>query len=289
MSDVAGAADAAALAAAAASRAAPGPAWFTGKVDAETINSWTKKGYDINDPVKVATELTKAYSNAEGLLGRPKDQLIYVPTDFTKEPDAVKAAFQRLGAPVDAKDYDFPALKGKDGKVTNMALESALRTVAGETLLTKDAAAKVAVAVVKYQADAATAASAEEAAALTTERATLAKNWGVTPERIQEAPNMVVAKAAAAALKVTQEHLNALEKTIGYAKTMEMFREIGSRMGEDKFIKTEIDGNTQIASKEAALARREALKKDTAWVARLNNGDTAAARELMDLNTIISA
>jgi hypothetical protein len=278
-----------AAAAAAAAVAAPGPAWFAGKVDKEITDSWTAKGYDINDPVKVATELTKAYKNAEGLLGRPKDQLIYVPTDFTKEPDAVKAAFQRLGAPVDAKDYDFPALKDKDGKVTNMALENALRAVSGEALLTKDAASKVAAAVVKTQADAATAQKAEEAAALTTERATLAKNWGVTPERLQEAPNMVVAKAAAAALKITPEILNALEKSAGYAKTMEMFREIGARMGEDKFIKTEVDGKTQIASKEAAQARLAELKRDTAWVARLNNGDTAANRELTDLNTIISA
>ena len=70
---------------------------------------------------------------------------------------------------------------------------------------------------------------------------------------------------------------------------MEMFREVGARMGEDKFIKTEVDGKTQVASKEAALARRATLMKDTAWVARLNAADTAATRELTDLNTIISA
>src|ERR1017187_7006119 len=135
MTDNAGAAGSEGAAGAAGGAAAAGTPWFSGKVDADIVNHWTSKGYDVNDPVKVATELTKAYKNAEGLLGRPKDQLIYVPTDFAKEPDAVKAAFQRLGAPIDAKDYDFPALKGKDGKVTNMALESALRTVAGETLL----------------------------------------------------------------------------------------------------------------------------------------------------------
>lgn len=268
---------------------APGPAWFTGKVDKEIVDSWTAKGYDLNDPVKVATELTKAYKNAEGLLGRPKDQLIYVPTDFAKEPDAVKAAFQRLGAPVDAKDYDFPALKNDKGEVTDPALADVLRTVSAANHLPKTAAAAIADAVVKHVAAAETADAAEEAAALTTERATLAKNWGVTPERLQEAPNMVVAKAAAAALKVTPEVLNALEKTVGYAKTMEMFREVGARMGEDKFIKTEVDGKTQVASKEAALARRATLMKDTAWAARVSAGDTAAVRELTDLNTIISA
>ena len=31
---------------------APGPAWFTGKVDKEIVDSWTAKGYDLNDPVR---------------------------------------------------------------------------------------------------------------------------------------------------------------------------------------------------------------------------------------------
>ena len=289
MTDDAGAAAAAAAAAAAKGSPPPGPAWFTGKVDAETVNTWTAKGYDLNDPVKVAVELTKWGKNAEGLLGRPRDQLIYVPPDASKEPDAIKAAFQRLGAPVDPKDYAFPALQDKDGKVTNMALEGVLRSMAADAMLPKDAAAKVAAAVVKYQADTEKTNQAEFAANLTKERATLASNWKTTPDKLQEAPNMVVAKAAAAALKVTPEHLVALEKTMGYAKVMEMFREVGARMGEDKFIKTEVDGKEQIASKDAAIARKKELYKDENWVKRVNAGDTAAMRELTDLNTILSA
>lgn len=278
------AAAAAAAAAVTAAAAAAGTPWFNGKVESETIGYWQNKGYDVNDPVAVANGLTKAYREAESKLGVPSAQLIRVPVDPTKDHDGMKVVFQRLGMPLDPKDYDFPALKGADGKVANTALESALRTVANEAFLPKDAAAKVAAAVVKYNTDTQTALEAEYAATLLKEKETIKTNWGVN-----EAANRVVAQRGAELLGLTREDLSALEKVAGYARVMEGLRNVGAKNGEDTFIRQPGGGADKIASVDQAKARVAELKADTAWVARYLAGDATAKREMGDLMVIISS
>lgn len=286
MSDTNGAAAGAAGGAAGAAGAAGGTAgaapWFTGKVDADVIAHWQNKGYDVNDPVKVSTELTKAYREAERLIGAPPAQVIRLPVDPLKDPDGMKAVFQRLGAPVDPKDYDFPSLKDKDGKVTDAALETTLRTAAADAWLPKEAAAKVAAAVTKHLADTKKALDAEVAAALTEEKGKLQANWGTQHDR-----NMVIAQNAVAALGVKPEQVATLEKSVGYAAVMEMFRNIGTKIGEAKFLKNPGDGGSEIMTREMAQARKQELMTDTEWVKRYNNGGKAELREMTDLNKLI--
>ena len=289
MSDVNAASVAAAAAAQAASAAAAATPWFQGKVDADIIGHWQNHGYDVNDPVKVSVELTKAHREAEKLIGAPSAQIIRLPVDPSKDPDGMKAVFQRLGMPLDAKDYEFPALKDKDGKIADTRLEAALRTAATDAMLPKAAAERVAAAVVKHQADVATAAAADTAAKAVTSVAELAKNWGTTPDKLDVSPNMLVARNAALALKVPKEAIEALQGQVGYAAVMEMFRSLGSRMGEDTFIRAPGGGGSEkIASVSQAKARYTELKADKAWSERLMAGDTAAKREFESLMTIIS-
>ena len=262
----------------------PGSPWFTGKVDAETIGFWQNKGLDVNDPHAVANGITRFYREAESKLGAPAAQLIRLPADPAKDHEAMKAVWQRLGAPLDAKDYDFPALKGADGKVTNTALEAALRTASGEAFLPKDAAAKIAAAVVKYNTDTAASTEAENVANLVKEKALLATNWGAS-----QAANMVVAKAAAAALGFTPEDVSALESVKGYAHVMEMMRSIGAKIGEDKHIMGPGPGGEKIVSVDQAKARVADLKADKEWSNRYLNGDATAKREMGDLMTIIAS
>ena len=261
-----------------------GTPWFTGKVDSETIGYWQNKGLDVNDPVTVANGITKFYREAESKLGVPASQLLLLPVDPLKDSDGMKAIWQRLGAPLDAKDYDFPALKGADGKVTNTALESALRTAAGEAMLPKDAAAKVAASVSKYLADTKTASEAEHAANLVKERDALAKNWGANAQI-----NLAVAKNAATALGITPEEVSALESVIGYSRVMETLRNIGSKIGEDKFIRAPGQDGTKVASVDQAKARLAELGKDEAFRSRYMAGDSAAKREMGDLMVLISS
>lgn len=281
MTDEAAAA-AAAVAAAAAAAAAAKP-WYDGQADAEMVGHWQNKGYDVTSPAKIAIEATKAHREAEKLVGAPASQLIRLPADPGKDPEGMRAVWQRLGAPKDAAEYDLPQLKDKDGKVTDAALDTTLRTAMAKVNLPKDMAGEITAAIVKHNTDVAVAKAAELEATLVTERETLRKNWGAN-----EPANRVIATNAAKALGLTEVEINALEKTVGYARVMEMLRNIGTKIGEDKFIKGE-GGETKIASRDQANARLTELKQDKAWVKRYNDGDTLAKREMHDLMVIITA
>lgn len=195
----------------------------------------------------------------------------------------MKAVFQRLGMPIDPKDYDFPSLKNEKGEVTDTALEATLRTASEDAMLSKEAAAKVSAAITKHLADAGKTKSAADTAALAEEKGKLLENWG--PKHAQ---NMVVAQNAAAALGVQQADIEALEKAVGYSRVMEMFRAIGSKIGEDKFITNDgPGGKISIATKEQAQARITELKSDKAWTTRYLEGGVAEQREMSDLTKIV--
>ena len=92
----------------------------------------------------------------------------------------------------------------------------------------------------------------------------------------------VVAQNAAKALGIAPEEVNALEKIKGYAATMEMLRNIGSKIGEDKFIVSP-QGSGGTMSKDQAQARIAELMSDKAWTTRYTGGDKTAFREYQDL------
>lgn len=267
---------------AAAAAAAAAKPWHQGVADPETIALWTNKKWDFTDPGKLAVEVTKSYSSAEKLIGQPPQNLLRVPTDLNTDTEAVTAVLRRLGAPTDAKEYDFPVLKGQDGKVTDTALDGTLRTSFQKLNVPKSMAAEIAAAVVKHNTDVATAKATETAAAFKVEHDTLAKNWGT------EAPtNKVIAQNAAKALGMTPEEVQALENTIGYARTMETLRNIGTKIGEDKFVRPAGPGGQQIQTRDQVVQRIEELKTNKEWVTRYTSGDKAAFKEMNDLTKLL--
>src|SRR5258708_36738726 len=66
--------DAAAAAAAAAAATVGAKPWHDG-IEAETLGFWQNKGYDLTSPLKLATELTKQYPQAETHIGAPTGRL----------------------------------------------------------------------------------------------------------------------------------------------------------------------------------------------------------------------
>jgi len=126
--------------------------------------------------------------------------------------------------------------------------------------------------------------SAKAAGGLAQEQDKLSKNWG-----FNAAGNKVVAENAMRALGVSDEQMAAMRGTVGYAATMEMFRNIGSRMGEGKFVDGENKGDGNMAmTKDAAKYRLDQLQNDSAWFTRYRNGDAVAAKEFNDLTRMSS-
>ena len=126
-------------------------------------------------------------------------------------------------------------------------------------------------------------AASDKAAALALERDTLTRSWGPNFET-----NKFVAAQAARALGVDPATVTALENQVGYAKVMEMFRNIGTKIGEDKFVAGAAPAGNGAFTREQAMERKAELMRDGAWVAKYLAGDNQAGREMTGLNVMIS-
>lgn len=257
--------------------------WYEGKADAETVGYFQNRGWDKKDAVTVALEASAAHRAAEKLIGAPADQMIRLPKP--EDAVAVKAMWQRLGAPADAKDYKFDGIKFADGTELDQKFTDFLRTSFGELHLPQDRASRIAQSIVKYMDAEDAREAADTAATLKTEQDALAKNWGTNSEAFK-----LVARNTALNLGIDPAAVQALEKLdkVGFAKVMDMFYKIGQKTGEDKFITNNFGGGAGgIMTREAAIARKAELKRDVAWVNRYLNGDTEAKKEMTSLDTII--
>lgn len=260
----------------------PADPWYKGKVDDRTIGHWQNRfAAKMNDPAELALAVTQSYLEAERFIGAPPNQIVRLPQD-PKDEAGWKAVWSKLGAPGDAKDY---ALTGPDGKPLPADVDALLRDTASKTNMTKDAASAMASAVAKHLESSQVQSAANKQAALQQEHEALQKNWGANVEA-----NKLLAKLTAQKLGVGEAEVVALEQAVGYAKVMEMFRSLGQRMGEDKFITNNGSGvNNGIMSVQQAVARRSELMADKAWVDRYFQNDAQCVREMSAVNTIIAS
>lgn len=269
--------DAAAVAAAAAAAAAAKP-WYE-PLDADTKGYLTTKGLDKKTAVEAFAEAAKSHREAEKFVGAPANEMVRLP----KEANAPEweGVHQRLGKPKDKAEYDFATVKRAGDVALDAAFVDAMKDAAFAANMTKDAATRFVADVVKTQ-DAVTAASdALKADKLTAEKTELKKNWGAN-----EAANLVIARSAAAALGVPPEGVAALEGIIGYAKVMEMFRDIGTKIGEDRFV-TAGGQKGNVMTRDQAVSQKNAHKNDKAWVTRFLAGGVEEKRTMDALDRII--
>jgi len=258
-----------------------GPAWYEGKVDAETLGHWQNRGWHTKSAEEVAIEATKAHREAERFIGAPANELLRMPK---ADADAVtlQSFWGRLGAPNDKTGYDLSGVKFADGTPLDDAFVQTFRETAASLHLPKDAAAGVAQAFVKFLDNADMAEATEHSAALQTERDALAKSWGPNYNA-----NLLVAQNTARALGLDPDTVGALEKQIGYTKVLEMFRTIGTKIGEDKFVSGNSPAGPGVMTREQAVASKADLMKDTAWVQRYLANGAAELRQMLALNTLI--
>lgn len=270
----------AAAAAAAAGAVAGTPTPWTAGLDAELLGHAQNRGWHDKSADAVAREALKAHREAETLIGLPADRVLKLPKDASDEA-GWKAVYARLGTPADPKEYDFSAVKFKDGSELTPAFVDHIRNVAATSHLSKEAAVEVAKGVVAYLDSSSEGETAEKTARLAEEKAKLATEWGANLDA-----NKYVATQTALKLGVKPEEVASLENLIGYARTMELFRSIGQKIGEDSFI-TNGGPNPGVMTREQAIARKAELLRDEAWAKRYTAGDATANRELQALLAII--
>ena len=270
-------------AAAAANTAKP---WHDG-FDPDTLGYMQNRGLDKKDAKTAFSETVKAHQEAQKkvteITGANAKDIVIVPPD-NAPPEAKKAFWERLGAPKDAKDYDFKDVKRSDGKPLDEKFQDFLRNVAGSAFLPKDKALDLAKGFAKFQ-DAVDAQSAAEKASTTaTEAAALKGSWGAKYDA-----NMYIAGLAAAKLGFTPAQVKVMESSAGYAATMEAFRRMGEATGEGRFLNNELGpDNSSVMTKEAAESAKKELMADKTFTAKLVAGDAEAKKKMHDLNLIIS-
>ncbi len=262
----------------------PAPAWHEG-IEAETIGFWQNKGYDITSPKALATKLTEQYRAAEKHIGAPPDQILRMPK--ADAPAQEIAAFrQRLGAPAEAKDYDFTSIKDAAGQPLAQPLADALRASFLSHGVTKAAAPQIAADVVKALDGQKSTQATLNSAKLAEEKATLEKNWGGKDSNTYRF-NLLQAKEGAARLGLDPSATEAAEGLLGYSKLMDALRKIGNARREDVFVDNPTSVPGSVTTREGALARKQELFADKAWVTRLNSGDAEAKAEWKRLNQMI--
>ena len=235
------------------------------------LGYWQNKGYDLTDPAKVATEASKAYLEAQKFVGVPTNQLLRLPKDANDEA-GWSQVYQRLGAPKDAKEYDFNGIK-YSGEDLDPAFADTMRQALANSHVPKDKAAPIVSAVVKYFEGIESAEATDNQAKLETERAALVKSWGPQAEF-----NRLTAMQGAKRLGVTPEDVALMEKQLGYSRVMEIFRRVGAGTTEDTFVEGR-QGSGAPATREAAGARLAELESDPAWRERFLRGDLSAKKE----------
>jgi len=260
---------------------APAPAAWYGTPDSETLGYLQNRGWDKLTPDKAALEAIKAHREAEKLIGAPQDQLLRLPKDAA-DVEGWNKVHAKLGVPEKSTDYDFTAIKFADGREIGAEEVTALQTMSKELNLPKATAQLLAQKLIKISETEGLKVSTEQEAKLAQETDKLKANWGAGFNT-----NKIVADNAMAKFGVTDEQMAALEKTIGYAATMEMFRTVGTSMGEDKFVRG--GGATPGAlTKDEATYKMSQLQTDQVWVNKLMAGDVLAAKEFADLTRVMT-
>lgn len=254
--------------------APPPAAWHTG-IDAEFIWHAQNKGWKLDDPKEAFVAAVKQAREAEKHFGVPVDRLVKMPAADAK-PEDLRAFYERLGAPKEAKDYDLSAVK-------DVTVADQLRATMHERGVPKEAATSIAASVAKALEAKAATESTLDAGKLAEEKTKLKSNWGDKFEY-----NHLQAIEGARRLGITPEATKALENQIGYAGVMEAMRRIGSNTREADFVEGGGPNAGVVTTREGAVARKAELMADKAWTGRWIGGGQIEAREMLQLEKMIT-
>lgn len=247
---------------------APGgapPAVWTDGIQDQGLREWAvNKGYHKSAPHEVAPQILQHYHSLEKLFGADKAGNAVILPNWDAADEAGVAAqnafFDRIGRPKEGKDYDLAAPQG-------VTLDPEIEKWSRDTFHKIGLTAKQATALSKeYQALEAAKAHAEQQADVqrfAAEDKALKTEWGAA-----YADKIAKASAAAKALGIKGEVIDALQSKAGYSDVMKMFSNIAEKLGEDKLITGDSTGGGAGKMTPAeAKAELDRLSRDKEWMA----------------------
>ncbi len=255
--------------------------WFAG-VDNETTGYLQNRGWDKLPADKAALEAIKAHREAEKFLGVPAEKIVRLPKDDT-DVAGWNEVHTKLGVPAKADEYDVSGVKFSSGNPLGEKEVGEVKQMAADLKLTKPQAVLLAQRLVKIAEDEGKSTIAEQEGKLAAEAETLKKNWGSS-----FSGNKSIAEETMKKLGIPEEAINALAKTAGYAATMEAFRNIGVRIGEDKFVTANDGRGAGVMTRDEAQFKLSQLQNDSLWYDKFSKGDVTALREFDALTKILA-
>ena len=175
---------------------------------------------------KNAEAAVKSAMNAEKMIGVPSDQVFRIPVQG--DVDGWKAAYQKLGAPTDAKAYELPTIEGIEA---NEGYLAHMRDTFLQAGLSVQQAKAVAEANNTYTQQYLEASNAEYETSYAAGVQSLKQEWGQGFER-----QMGIARVAAEKLGFDEHAIDGLESALGYAGTIKLMASLGAKLGEDRFV-----------------------------------------------------
>jgi hypothetical protein len=254
-----------------------GNLWYK-DLDADTQAYITAKGLADKDPAAAFAEAAKGHRNAEQYIGIKPERLLRLPEDAN--PEAWKTVYQRLGAADKPEGYDLSAVKSTAGAPLSPERIAEMQALFHANNVPVDMARGLAQALHERDAKADDTAAQAALQRQTEQMAQLRTSWGQNFDA-----NTFVATQAMKAFGLGDEQILNLQKSAG---NMELWRQIGARIGEDKFVQGGGGGGkTGAMTKEEAQAEKTALMKDSEWVKRWSASGREEVARLKYLDMMI--
>ena len=248
--------------------AASSTGWTDG-FDAETQALVAAKGW------KSPVDALSSYRNLEKMLGGEK---IPVPKS-AEDKDAWNSLYKVIGRPEAATGYELDKIPGIDaetaGKFAEIAHANGLSVQAAQALAKFDLERTQAARATSEEAFAASAAADVDS---------LRKSWGQNFDANKEAASRAFKHSG-----LTQQDVDLLDRTLGVARTMELFSWFGRTMLEAKPVGFGGEGGSGIVgftTREGAMAEISRMKSDPAISKALFNGDQTQTQKLAALQRI---
>jgi len=228
---------------------APAPnAWFD-KLDADTRAWAANKGYDKMSPDDIAANVAKSYRNLEQVSKLDGSKVLRAPETH----DEFMAMAPKLGMPADPAEYEMPV---PEGTTADKDFEAWARKSFHEIGLTKAQAAKLATSYNELFAAEVGRQSEALAERTRAQDVALQKEWGAAHK-----DNVAIASAGARALGLTREQTAALQQTLGYDGLMKAMHQVGTKIGDPKFVTDGVPGGRALPPADAQAEIRR-LQQD---------------------------
>jgi len=236
------------------------PASLVDSIQDAELKTWAEgKGWTNPEAV------VKSAFNLEKMVGAPSDEIVRLPANA--DDDTVRGVLTKLGLPEKAEGYQFNIPDGTrvDEGYINWAKETfhevGLPQSLADKLVTKNN---------EYVAQVLEQQAADYETNFAIEENNLKAKWGSGYER-----QLSLASNAAQTLGFDKDVIDAVEKSVGYQKTMELFNGLGTKLGEDNFVGEQIE-------KQGFHGQMTPVEAKTAYANMLTDPNVKAA--LVDKN-----